>query len=325
MRRWLLLAALSLLCLTQCRSVDKPAIDTAATPTMTVTPEVGVAFVTVAPPTAVFVQTTPSPLPTATATPSPTPIVYTIASGDTLLALALQQGVTVDEIEALNPGIVPELLQIGQQVVLPPPATPLAQQSLGTPIPLQVVVTQVHAYQTPVGSLWLVGEVFNQSEFAAESVQVEISLLDEAGAVLATAVSWTAAPIIPAQTRVPFGVLIAEPPVAFAYPTVAVIGGATVTDWGTRYADLLVTETAVAGDGDRVQISGQVTNRGTETATNLLLIATLYNAQEDVSGYAQLQLDTTLAPGENTPFVFDATPPGGQVVTTQIIAQGQIP
>lgn len=44
---------------------------------------------------------------------------YTIQEGDTLGAIASLKGVTVDEILALNPGIVAENLQIGQIIKIP--------------------------------------------------------------------------------------------------------------------------------------------------------------------------------------------------------------
>lgn len=65
----------------------------------------------------------PSPGGTATSTPSPTPggeRTYTVQSGDTLSGIAAQFGVTVEAIEALNPGIKPETLQIGAVLKIPP-------------------------------------------------------------------------------------------------------------------------------------------------------------------------------------------------------------
>ncbi len=41
-------------------------------------------------------------------------------SGDTLSGIAAQFGVTVEAIEALNPGIKPETLQIGAVLKIPP-------------------------------------------------------------------------------------------------------------------------------------------------------------------------------------------------------------
>ncbi|MDR1655215.1 MAG: transglycosylase SLT domain-containing protein [Treponema sp.] len=44
---------------------------------------------------------------------------HTIRSGDTLLALSLHYGVSVDQIEGMNPGIQPRYLRIGQRIIIP--------------------------------------------------------------------------------------------------------------------------------------------------------------------------------------------------------------
>lgn len=44
---------------------------------------------------------------------------YTIKSGDTLYFLSIRYNTTVEEIMAINPGIVPENLQIGQKICIP--------------------------------------------------------------------------------------------------------------------------------------------------------------------------------------------------------------
>ncbi|MEZ4590041.1 MAG: LysM domain-containing protein [Chloroflexota bacterium] len=155
-----------------CQSDDGAELAVVETAVPSPTPQIGVAFATRAAPTAAVLQTTPTPLPTPTATPTPTPIIYPIESGDTLLGIAIQRGTTVEEIVALNPGIVPENLQIGQQVILPPPPTVNPLLAPGTAVPIQVIVTKIHAYQTPVGSLWLLGEVTNAE--TAENIQVEL-------------------------------------------------------------------------------------------------------------------------------------------------------
>ena len=58
---------------------------------------------------------TPSPTPTATATP----IIYVIKKGDTLLAIALQYGVTVAALQQINGIADPRDLQVGQVLIIP--------------------------------------------------------------------------------------------------------------------------------------------------------------------------------------------------------------
>lgn len=280
---------------------------------------IGIPFVTLPPATAVVIEMTPTPLPTPSSTPTPTPIVYVIDAGDTLLALAWQRGNTLEDILALNPGIRPELLQIGQQIVLPPPATPMAQAAASTPVPLQLAVVQLQTYRTPVNSLWLLGEVHNAGTVPVENVQMEIGLRDEMGNLVGTAVTWVAASVIPVEGRAPFGVLLPEIPAGFSYPTVAIVGGQSVQDMGTRYLGIVGQEIAVSHDGELAQATGKVINAGDATATTVRLILTLYDSQGFISGFAQQLLDGPLLPGENTPFAFRLALPGGEPVSAHLL------
>ena len=60
--------------------------------------------------------------------PPPTPpcpgFFYTIQAGDTFFALAQRFGTTVAAIQAANPGVDPNRLQIGQRICIPVPAPP---------------------------------------------------------------------------------------------------------------------------------------------------------------------------------------------------------
>ncbi|MCZ7573639.1 MAG: LysM peptidoglycan-binding domain-containing protein [Ardenticatenaceae bacterium] len=91
------------------------------------TPSVVPAVPTAAPsatPTAVPPTPTAAP-PTAT----PVPVQrYTVQPGDTLNLIAQRFGVTVDQILAANPGLQPEALGIGQEIIIPSGAAPAPQQ-----------------------------------------------------------------------------------------------------------------------------------------------------------------------------------------------------
>ena len=126
------------------------------------------------------------------------------------MAIALQRNVTVADIEALNPNIRAELLQIGQQVVLPPPATAVAQAAAGTAVPLQIEVVSLETVRTPVGSVWVLGEVANRGDVPAANVQVTVSLPVAGGEHTVT--TWTAGALVPAGGRAPFAALVAELP-----------------------------------------------------------------------------------------------------------------
>lgn len=58
---------------------------------------------------------TPPPTPT----PTPTPVVYVVQPGDTLLGIALEFGIDADTLAARNGIEKPELLQTGQELIIP--------------------------------------------------------------------------------------------------------------------------------------------------------------------------------------------------------------
>ena len=307
-----------------CNSSDPVDDVPAETAVSSPTPQIGVSFATRAVPTTAVIQTTPTPLPTPTTTPTATPVVYQIASGDTILGIAIQRGTTVDEILALNPGIVPENLQIGQPVVLPPPATAIALLAQGTAVPLRVAITKIHAYKTPVGSLWLLGEVTNEGDAPVENIQVEIGLLAADGRHVGTVTAWIATSIILPGEHGPFGVLINEPSGDFAQQTVAVVGGQAVVELGTRSLDVAVVEPELVLNDDSVVVAGMVRNEAATATSHVQLTATFYDVQGNVTGYQQQMVAERLGVGEERRFRLEAAPPGGETVAYTLHAEAQL-
>lgn len=98
----------------------------------------------------------PPPVAAAPATdsapaPKPTPVTcsstagHCVQSGDTMSAIARKHGVTVDALRAANPGIVNDLIRIGDVVALPgsgvvtAPVTGSGPSPVVTPLPVQIV------------------------------------------------------------------------------------------------------------------------------------------------------------------------------------------
>jgi LysM repeat protein len=101
-----------------------PTVTFTLEPTITLTPTS-----TPQPPTATPTQTqTPTPSPT----PTPEFLVYEIKRGDTLSGLALQFGTALEAIQAANPGLDPNRLEVGQEIRIPlPTATPTVTPGAG--------------------------------------------------------------------------------------------------------------------------------------------------------------------------------------------------
>ncbi|KAH6722921.1 hypothetical protein BKA61DRAFT_648166 [Leptodontidium sp. MPI-SDFR-AT-0119] len=84
-------------------------------------------------PTASTPAPTPTPVPTQ---PSPAPGgKYTIQSGDTYGSIAAKLGTTVAAIQAANPGVNPNTLQVGSQINIPSTTQPSPGPVTPTPVP----------------------------------------------------------------------------------------------------------------------------------------------------------------------------------------------
>ncbi len=70
-------------------------------------------------PTPTPADTPPSAAPTATTTPTPAFIIHVVQQGEILGTIARQYGVTVDEILAVNPGLDPRRMRVGQEIRIP--------------------------------------------------------------------------------------------------------------------------------------------------------------------------------------------------------------
>lgn len=328
MKKWLLLTSLVVLWLgTGCGWAGETAVITPVAPLSPTMTAVLVPAVVSPTPVVLPTETAVTPqvilLPSPTPQPTPTPILYTVQAGDTILGIALQWGTTVEQILALNPGVKPELLQIGQQLVLPPLDTAVLAAAGNEPVSLAVAVQNVRVVRTPLESVWLLGEVANLGERPLVNVRVQADWRNGAGDVVATAVSWTEPAVIPVGMAAPFAVLLSDAPPETAEPVITVVGGdllaGTEAD-STWLLGLRARETAVTQAEGRTVVTGVLANEDAETAIQSTLVATLYDETGGVSGYAVLVLEEPLAPGEERPFRLETAPPGNRPVTATVLA-----
>ncbi len=134
----LFIGLIAALTLTGCDSVA-PTVEVAqaaptAAPTNTPAPTVSLPTPkpspTPAPPTATPTRVIKTP----TLTPTPTPPTYIVKEGDTLLGIAIELGVTTEELTALNNLGEDDLLQLDQKLLIPLPTPTFTPTFIPTPI-----------------------------------------------------------------------------------------------------------------------------------------------------------------------------------------------
>ena len=274
-----------------------------------------------------------TPAPTNTPAPTPTPIVYIIQPGDTLMGIALQYGVTLDELYQVNGVLKPELLQIGQQVIIPVPGSvgkPTNNNSgamiAPTQPPLPVQAEHVARYQTPVGSVWVLGEVFNSTDQPIENVQVRVALLDATGKEVDNAAPFVALDAIPPGARAPFSVLFDNPSADVIEVQAYVVRADPSYNHNSRYAALEVTDVQAKPEGTQQRVSGQVKNTGATNVAGAQVVITLYDDKGRVSGFRQYTLpDDQLGPGGTVAFdvLVSPDPSVPHVANSAVIAQAR--
>lgn len=108
----------------------------------------------------------------------PEPLSYTVQEGDTLGAIAHDYGVRLEDLMAANGIVDPNVLQVGQTLIIPgalsaPPTTALPADAASEPSPTAVSLPTPLSTLTPTGPpLIEVAQVLGSGDLAAEVVTV---------------------------------------------------------------------------------------------------------------------------------------------------------
>jgi LysM repeat protein len=269
---------------------------------------------------------------TATPTITPTPIVYVVQQGDTLLGIALDYGVSVEALQRVNGIENPQALRVGQELIIPTGEEESGTTPgllLPTPTPLPFGMRGVAFYETPVSSLWCLGEIVNTTALTITNVQVRVSLFDAAGELLDDADVFADADLIPPGERSPFRALFTSPPAGWASPLVTIVRGEAAGELAAAYVPMIVTDLAGQPSGPQFQVSGVVQNASAEQAAgSVSIIVTTYDDQGLVSGarHESLPLEGPLGPSATAPFNFLLTHHGSAPPADfHVFALGRIP
>jgi LysM repeat protein len=251
--------------------------------------------------------------------------------GDTLFSIAFDYGVNPDTLQAVNGIENPQLLSIGQELIIPTEeetADTTSNLLLPTATPLPFGVRGIAFYETPVGSLWCLGEVVNTTAVTLTNVQLQVTLYGDNGELAAGSDAFAAADLIPPGARSPFGVLFTEPPQTWANPQVTVIRGEVAGGLSASYVPIAVADVTGQPAESQFLVSGTVQNTSdAQAAGYVYVIATAYNADGLVTGFRQerVDLEGSLAPGAAAPFSLLFSFHGEAPADFDIIALGRAP
>ncbi len=241
--------------------------------------------------------------------------------GDTLIGIAYQYGITVDELRAANFIHDDRLLQIGQVLTIPDPVSdPLLQ---AVPTPLAHAIVQASAAVDSLRVAWIMGSVENLATVPVEQVRVVARLLTETEEEVARSRVLSLRHIVPPGETTPFMMQVRP-------------GGEDWSQWelsvatslpayvGRYYLDLAVSDLRFRPFvGRAVTVEGQVENRGRDTVQDVEIIVTALNDVGQIIGIRVLQPEPPiLTPGNIGEFEGPVFALGSDVASVEAFAQG---
>ncbi|MDE0430313.1 MAG: FxLYD domain-containing protein [Caldilineaceae bacterium] len=314
--------AIALLLLAACGQIVTlpPTPAPQGTPTATIVP-----FADLKPPeTATPALFMPSPTPSLT--PTPTPIVYRVEPGDNLGSIATRFGVSVSSLQERNSVQDPRNLQIGQELVIPRLVTSggVLVERQPTPTPLPFEMQHLHFSHTPLGSLWVMGEVLNTSVETLEQVRVGVQLLDGQGTTLVEGNSLVMLNLVKPGEVAPFAVLFAEAPESFENYHIYPLSALPAFEGG-YYQGLEVGNLTQEGERySALTVRGSIRNTGSAEAIDVQVVLTAYDPLNRVIASRTIVPDhNVVAVGGETTFAAILIPLGGPVERVHVVAQSR--
>lgn len=208
--------------------------------------------------------------------------------------IAALHGLTVQQLQAANPGVDPRLLSPGTELVIPAPdatavAGGTAVAAVPSPTPVAVESSEVTCYATAVGELWCLLLTKNANSFSIENVIGVVQLLDANGEVVSNV---TATPpldlLLPGETM-PLVAYVSDAPSDWTSARGQVVSAFALAQDDNYYLDAGVTATDVdiADDERSARVLGEIEIAGGQEPDVLWVLAVAYGADGDVVGFSK--------------------------------------
>ncbi len=224
----------------------------------------------------------PTPAPTRTPPPTATPHLYLIQKGDTMGSIALEFGVTSDELINANPETSPSAMIVGEELLIPDVKRASTSPTIS---PLALEISPPDCYATLSGGMWCFVAVKNNQDEAVESVSAEIDLFDENGEIFAEKRAFSLIDRLPAGETMPLLAFFANTPIN-RNASVTLLTAFPSPQDETRYlpASLRNVLTEIAWDGMSAEVNGEVMLAGDASVSRLWVVAIAYDANGQIVG-----------------------------------------
>lgn len=313
-----LLVGLACLLLTACQAAGREPGDL---PTQTLQPYRSAAATATRGPRAGTSEPIGTPAPTAT------PLTHLVTSGETLLGIASQYGVSLDALLLANPGIDPRILSIGQALLIPGPEGQPVSALAPTPTPIPLDFSTPDCHPSPAGALWCLILVHNPGDTAVEGIVGLVTLFDEQGAALASVTAVTPLNLLPPEGELPLAAYFPAQLRAPATAEITPLSALQVGGVSERYLPLSVAITRQERSPDlrQWQVAGtlHLADDADAVAGRLVVAAVAYGTQGELVGFTVRELPAGLEPGAQASFDLSVYGFGAEIERVEVLAEAQ--
>jgi LysM repeat protein len=280
-----------------------------------------------------FATSTPNPLRPSgpdglvaaeTPLPSPTPFIYTVQTGDTISSIALQFGVSIDDLQAANPEISPNAMSVGQLLNIP--SNPDNPSGEPTPTPAPFLVQQIECYPTTDQGIWCFVLVHNDFPDFMENVSAQVTLVDANNTPLRSQTALLPLNILPPNTSLPLAVFFSPDVPIDAKPQVQVLTAIQLLPNDARYLPATINNTLVQinAEGRSARVSGQVLLPSqAEVASQVWVAGIAYDDAGRVVGVRRWESSAGLSLGGSLPFEFMVSSIGGKIARVEFAVEAR--
>lgn len=256
--------------------------------------------------------------------PTPTPFAYTIEQDDTISSIALEFGVSIDDLIAANPEISPNAMSVGQVINIP--SNPQNPSGEATPTPASLTIQQIECYPTADQGMWCLVLVRNEFSDFLENVSAQVTLVDSNNATIASQTALLPLNILPPNTSLPLTVFFLPNTPPDAKPQVQVLTAIRLLPGDERYLPATISNTLVQvnADGRSARVNGQVLLPGNApAASQIWVIGTAYDQIGRVVGVRRWESDAGLSAAESLPFEFIISSFGGRIERVEFAVEAR--
>ncbi|HSO13057.1 MAG TPA: LysM peptidoglycan-binding domain-containing protein [Anaerolineales bacterium] len=269
-------------------------------------------------------QLTPEGLvPLKTPLPSPTPFTYTVKSGDTISSIALQFGVSIDDLIAANPEVSPSAMPIGTALKIP--SNPDNPSGEPTPTPAPFIVEQIECYLTSGKGMWCFVLIHNDFSDFMENVSAQVTLVDSKEMFIATQTALLPLNILPPDTSLPLAVYFPPDIPLDAKPQVQILTAIRLSPNESRYLPATINNTLVQinSEGHFADISGEVRLPAeSNAATQIWVAAVAYDESGRVVGVKRWE-GGGIQPGGSLSFEMTVASLGGRMTRVEFAVEAR--